>query len=209
MTEQEINYEAKWGILNKQELTISPEAMEEKLKSLFFFRSRTRIPLDTISRIRWGVTRTYVNGIRANTTYSIFVGTDSDYMDLAPSRKKQYEEIIERLWSAVGIRLLNQMLEGLRDGERYRFGSAVVDDYGVELERRHVFRENEREHCSWTELRIEDANGSFYIWKADDKTARVRLKYGEEDNVHVLAAAMRELWEDISPRMSDLIYRDE
>jgi hypothetical protein len=196
---QEITYEAEWGLVFKDKLKISPEGVEWKGR---------RIALDSISRLRWGATKHYVNGIPSGTTYSIFVGTERDGASIELNKEKIYGEFIERLWKAVGTRLLTQMLEGLKQGQRYRFGNAVIDDYGVELERHHTFRANERVRCRWTDLVIGNANGGFYLAKKDESKVEVQLPYQEEDNVHVLEAAMRIFWKRAGARISDLLKQE-
>ena len=195
---QEITYEAGWGLVFKKKLKISPDGVEW---------AGRQMPLDSISRLRWGGTKHYVNGVPSYTTYSIFVGTEANWegATIELSNDKIYSEFLERLWKAVGTRLLTQMLERLKGGQRYRFGNAVVDDYGVELERHHTFRANEKVRCGWTDLVIGNANGGFYIAKKDEKKVAVQLPYQQEDNVHVLEAAMRILWKHPGSRMSDLL----
>lgn len=197
---QEITYEAEWGLVFKDKLRISPDGVVWKGRG---------IPLDSITRLRWGGTKHYVNGIPSGTTYRIFVGTDRDGVNIELNKEKIYSEFIERLWKAVGTRLLTQMLEGLKEGQRYRFGNAVVDDYGVELERHHTFRANEKVRCRWTELVIGNANGGFYVAKKDERKVAVQLPYQEEDNVHVLEAAMRIFWKRAGARISELLKQEE
>ncbi len=196
---QEITYAAEWGLVFKDKLKISPDGVEWKGR---------RIPLDSISRLRWGGTKHYVNGIPSGSTYSIFVGTDQDGVSIELNKEKIYGEFIERLWKAVGTRLLTQILEGLKEGQRYRFSNAVVDDYGVELERHHTFRTNEKVRCLWADLVIGNANGGFYIAKKDERKVAVQLPYQEEDNVHVLEAAMRIFWKRAGARISDLLKQE-
>ena len=193
---QEITYEAELGFVFKDKLKISPEGVEWK---------GLVMPLDTITRLRWGGTSHSVNGFPTGTTYSIFICSDSETARIELNKEKIYIEFVERLWKAVGSRLLARMLEGLRDGNMYRFGTCVVDDYGVELERYKYWRANERVHCRWTDLVIGNANGGFYIAKNDEREVSVQLPYQGEDNVHVLEAAMRILWEHTSIRISDLL----
>ena len=106
-----------------------------------------------------------------------------------------------------GARLLGEMLHGLREGKRYHFGSVVVSDHGVELERRHFFSNSERLSCKWTDLVIGNGAGTFYIAKKDEKKVSAELSYQQIDNVHVLEAAMRVFWKSASDRMSDLLAR--
>ncbi|MDE2916649.1 MAG: hypothetical protein OXM00_05425 [Paracoccaceae bacterium] len=192
----EISYEADIGLVFKDKLCISPEGVQWK---------GTRISLEEITRVRWGGTEHSVNGIPTGTTYNIFVG--GDWVGIRISLRKQqiYSEFIGRLWKTAGVRLLTEMLEGLQEGKRYRFGTAVITDYGVELERRHLFASNEYVPCKWTDLVIGNGAGTFYIAKKDEKKVAVELPYQEIDNVHILEAAMRVFWKKASPRLSDLL----
>lgn len=192
----EITYEADVGVLFKESLRISPDGVQWK---------GTRIPLEEIKRVRWGGTQHSVNGIPTGTTFNIFVGGDKVGTNIELKKQQIYSEFVERLWKTAGVRLLTEMLERLRAGERYEFGTAVVDDHGVELERRHLLAANERVFCNWTDLVIGNGAGTFYIAKKDDKKVAVELPYQDMDNVHILEAAMRVFWKKASPRLSDLL----
>ena len=97
------------------------------------------------------------------------------------------------------------MLEGLRAGQRYRFGSAVVGDYGMTLERSRIFRATERVKCRWSDLSIWNGAGTFCIAKTDERRVGVQLPYCDVDNVHILEAAIRTFWKKTSRRLSDLL----
>ena len=194
--EREITYEADVGILFKDKLRISPDGVEWK---------GTRIPLQDISAVRWGATRHSVNGVPTGTTYSIFVGNRSRGANLELRNKETYGKFVDRLWKAACARILTEMLEGLREGATYYFGSAVVSDFGVELERRRFFGANERVQCGWTELVIGNGAGTFYIAKRDERKVSVELSYQEVNNAHILEAALTMFWKSASPRLSDLL----
>ncbi len=193
---REITYEADIGVLFKDKLRISPDGVVWKGKGL---------PLGHITRVRWGGTRRSVNGIPTGTTYNIFVGSAQDGTSIELKKQQVYSEFVDRLWRAVGARLLTEMLEGLREGKRWRFGTAVVSDHGVELERQHFLSADERVPCNWNDLVIGNGAGTFYIAKKDEKKVSVELPYQDMDNVHVLEAAMRIFWKKASPRLSDLL----
>jgi len=195
---REITYEADIGVIFKDKLRISPDGVQWK---------GARIPLEEINRVRWGGTRHSVNGIPMGTTYNIFVGDERSGTTIELRKEHIYSEFVDRLWKTAGVRLLTEMLEGLRAGKRYRFGSAVVTDYGVELERRKLFGANERVPCKWADLIIGNGAGTFYIAKKDEKKVAVELPYQDMDNVHILEAAMRVFWKSASPRLSDLLNK--
>lgn len=193
---EEITYEAEVGKMFKQKLRISPEGVQWKGE---------KISLEEISRVRWGGTRHSINGIPTGTTYKIFVGGESGGITIQLREAHIYSEFIGRLWKAVSVGLLTKMLKELRNGGRYRFGTAILTDYGFELERRKLFSANERVPCRWTDLAIMNSAGTFCIYKRDEKKVSAELSYQEMDNVHILEAAMRTFWKNASPRLSDLL----
>ena len=193
---REITYEADVGAVFKDKLRISPDGVEWK---------GAKFPLGDITRVRWGGTKHSINGIPTGTTYNIIVGNDRAGANITLKKQQVYSEFVERLWRAVGARLLTEMLEGLREGKRYRFGTAVISDHGVELERPHWFTASERVSCKWTDLVIGNGPGTFNISEKNEKKASVELSYQDIDNVHVLEAAMRMFWKKASPKLSDLL----
>lgn len=193
---REITYEADVGAIFKDKLRISPEGIEWKGR---------RWDLQSITRIRWGGTRHSVNGIPTGTTYSIIFGNGSNYSSIELRKEEIYSNFIDRLWRAVGVRLLTEYLEGLRNGKKYRFGSAVMSDHGMELERRKLLGSNERVFCRWDELQVWNGAGVFCIGKKDDKKLSETFSYQAEDNIHVLEAAIRMFWKRGGDRLSSLL----
>jgi len=193
---REITYEVDIGAVFKDKLRISPEGIEWKGR---------RWDLDSITRVRWGGTRHSVNGIPTGTTYSIVFGNGSNYASIELKKEAIYSNFIDRLWKAVGVRLLTEYLEGLRDGKQYRFGSTVMSDLGMELERKKLFGSNERVFCRWGELVIWDGAGAFCIGKKEDKKLAAAFSYQDEDNIHVLEAAIRMFWKRGGDRLSSLL----
>lgn len=193
---REITYEANVGALFKDKLRISPNGIEWKGR---------RWELDCITAIRWGGTRHSLNGIPTGTTYSIVFGNSDGYSSIELRKQDIYSNFVDRLWKTVGVRLLTKYLEGLRDGKQYRFGTAIVNDRGIELERKKFFSNNERVFCRWNELVIWNGPGVFCIGKKEDRKLAVELSYQEEDNIHVLEAAIRMFWKREGDRMSSLL----
>ncbi|MES9830088.1 MAG: hypothetical protein ABW201_17655 [Candidatus Thiodiazotropha sp.] len=193
---REITYEADVGVVFKDKLRISPEGIEWKGRHW---------DLDSITRVRWGGTRHSVNGIPTGTTYSIVFGNGSNYGSIELKKEAIYSNFIECLWKAVGVRLLTEYLEGLRDGKQYRFGSTVMSDLGMELERKKLFGSNERIFCRWGELVIWNGAGAFCIGKKEDKKLAAAFSYQDEDNIHVLEAAIRMFWKRSGDRLSSLL----
>lgn len=193
---KEITYEADVGAVFKDKLRISPEGIEWKGR---------RCPLDSITRIRWGGTRHSINFIPTGTTYTINFGTRSDSATIELRKQTTYSNFIDRLWRAVGVRLLTEYLEGLRDGKKYSFGDIVMSDHGVTLVRYKFLGSNEQIFCGWDELSIWNAPGAFCIGKRGDKKLSAALSYQEVDNIHVLEAAIRMFFKQGGSRLSGLL----
>ena len=197
---REITYEADVGLMLKNKLRISPDGVQWK---------GSKIPLGEIRRLRWSGTKHSVNGIPTGTTYNIFVGGESGSTTIELRNQRIYSEFVERLWKTAGVRLLTEMLKGLRAGKRYRFGTAIITDYGVVLERRKLFSANEAVPCKWTDVVIGNGAGTFYIAKKGEQKVAVEFPYQQMDNVHILEAAMRVFWKSASSRLSDLLDKPD
>ncbi len=193
---REVTFEANVGAIFKDKLRISPEGIEWKGRCW---------DLDSITRVRWGGTRHSVNFIPTGTTYSIFLGTNSSHGSIELRKEATYSNFIECLWKAVGVRLLTEYMEGLRDGKTYRFGTAVMNDSGIELQRSGFFSGGERVFCDWDELSIWNGPGVFCIGKREDKKLVVGLSYQDEDNIHILEAAIRMFFKRGGNRLSSLL----
>ncbi|WP_299377316.1 hypothetical protein [uncultured Kiloniella sp.] len=193
---REITYEAEVGAIFKDKLRISPEGIEWKGR---------RWDLDSITRVRWGGTKHSVNGIPTGTTYSIVFGNSSNYTSIELKKEATYSNFIDRLWKAVGVRLLTEYLQGLREGKKYHFGSTIMSDHGMELERKKLFGSNERIFCRWSELVVWNGAGVFCIGKKDGKKLAAAFSYQEEDNIHVLEAVIRMFWKQGGDRLSSLL----
>lgn len=197
---KELTYEADIGVIFKDKLRISPEGIEWRGEHW---------NIDSITRIRWGGTRHSVNGIPTGTIYKIIFGNEHNYVSIESRNESIYTNFIERLWKSVGVRLLAEYLEGLQNGKKYRFGSAILDDSGMELERKRLFSSNERVFCRWSELNIWNESGTFSIGKKLDKKISATFSYQDEDNIHVLEAAIRMFWKKGGNRLSSLLGKQD
>lgn len=194
--ERKITYRAEVGTIFKTILSISPEGLQ--WGSIF-------IPLNEVKAVRWGGTRHSVNGIPTGTSYSIYFAGLKQSVVVDTRKSEVYKNFIDRFWQAIGVRLLTELLSELREGSRRRFGETTVDDEGMVLIRRHVFRSDEEVPCKWHELVIWNADGSFCVAKKEDKKVSIALPYLTVDNTHILEAAMRMIWKRGGRRLSDLL----
>jgi hypothetical protein len=194
---REITYKAEVGLLFKDSLSISPSGVEWKGK---------RYPLESITRIRWGGTRRSINGIPTGTTYFVAWGDRASEAAIELQKSAIYSAFIERLWRAVGVRLLTELLSALKSGSVWSVGEIAVADDGVTLVKHKLLSSNEAVRCGWGEVNVWSANGAFYIGSQNDKKTYGSLSYINVPNVHVLEQGIRMAFKKPGMRkLSDLL----
>jgi hypothetical protein len=194
---QEITYRAEVGMVFKDQLSISPEEA--------VWRGQ-RYPLEAITRVRWGGIRHSTNGIPTGTAYTIAFGDDRSEAVVELRREGIYSNFIERLWKAVGVRLLVELLETLKSGKEIEFGDAFLKDDSITLERHKFIGANEMVRCGWHQVHIWSADGSFYIGAKDDKKTYAKFPYIDLPNTHILEHAIRIAFKKPGlQRLSDLL----
>jgi hypothetical protein len=159
-------------------------------------------PLSSINRIRWGATRHSVNFVPTGTTYHIEFGSSSRYATL-DTNEFVYREFTSRLWKTVGARLATEMVNALGRGDKFRFGSAVITDTGVEFTKSGLFSGNEVIFAAWSDIKIWNSNGNFVIGTEKPKRATVVLSYQGIDNVHALETVIRVFFKSGASRVSE------
>jgi hypothetical protein len=179
---REITYRAEIGVMFKDTLSISPEGVSWKGQSF---------PLDSITRVRWGGVSHSVNGIPTGTTYTIAFGDRRSEAVVELKKQDIYSTFIDKLWRAVCVRLLTEMLEALKDGRDLHFGDALLHDDGITLVKRKFLGSNEKVRCSWGQVHVWSADGSFCIGAKDEKKVNAGVSYIHGANTHVMEQAIR------------------
>jgi hypothetical protein len=190
---RDITFSVDIGLVFKDKLTISPQGAGWK---------QQWFPLDEITRVRWGAVRQSVNGMAAGTTYRIGFGNRVSEADINLKRADVYTAFVDRLFKAVGGRLITRMLESLKKGNTLTFGNATIHDNRIVFTRRKLFS-SEQVPCSWREAKVHSADGSLYI---SGKGADVSLPYMYEPNAHLLEQIVRMALEKRVGRLSDLLH---
>lgn len=179
---REITYHAEIGSFFKEPLIISPDGICWKGQVF---------PLDSITRVRWGGIRHSVNGVPTGTTFTIAFGDRRSEAVVELKKEDIYGKFVDKLWRAVGFRLLVEMLEALKAGQHLYFGDAVLHDDGVTLVKRRFLGANENVRCTWGQVQIWNADGSFCIGSKNDKKTSVSISYIDVANTHILEHAVR------------------
>ena len=178
---RDITYRSEVGVMFKKILSISPDGLTWK---------NQRFPLEAVTCVRWGAVRHSVNGIPTGTTYTLAFGDNRSEAVVELKKESIYSTFVEKLWKAVVIRLLTELFSTLQGGNEVRFGEATIRDDGVTLVKNNFFWA-EKVRCSWGQVHVWSADGSFYIGSKDDKKTYVGLSYIHADNTHVLEQAIR------------------
>jgi len=132
-----------------------------------------------------------VNGVPTGTTYTIAFGDKRSEAVVELKKEDIYSKFIDKLWRAVCIRLLGEMLEALKDGRDLYFGDALLHDDGITLVKHKFLGANERVRCTWGQVHIWNADGSFCIGFKDDKKTNVGISYIHVANTHILEQLIR------------------
>lgn len=193
---REITYETQIGLVLKDTLRISPNGIEWK---------GTRTPLEAVTGIGWGATRNSINGIPTGTDYFLTFCDRNKVTRIQTNRQEVFSTFSDKLWRAVGVRLMTEMLQGLRSGNRYQFGNAILDDFGLELTKQRMFGADEHVRGTWAQLQIWSANGSFCVGLKNDSKACVQLPYQHANNAHLLEAAIRMKFKNGNERLSSIL----
>ncbi|MEN9863788.1 MAG: hypothetical protein RLZZ601_1552 [Pseudomonadota bacterium] len=177
----DITYSAEIGLVFKEALTLSPKGASYGGKTY---------PLDSITRIGWGAVRNSVNGIPTGTDYTIFFGDANTQATVSTKRQNVYQEFTDKLWKAVGIRIITEMAAYLKAGNSMNFREMTVWDDRVTLKRHKMFGA-EDVTCPWSELQIWSSGGSLYLGHTKDNKIYSTLPYLKTANAHVLEMLIR------------------
>lgn len=184
---REITYRADIGMVFKDVLSIGPEGVSWQGRSY---------PLEAITRVRWGATRHSVNGIPTGTTYAIGFGDAKSGAVMECRREDVYEAFVERLWKAVGVRLLLDTLRDLNAGKEWWIDETRIRDDSITFYRSLAWR-REPVAVPWSKIRHWDESGWLNLAVIDEPMLSVSFSYLNTVNVHILdrmlsAAAKRQ-----------------
>jgi hypothetical protein len=181
-----ITYKAELGLVFKDELSISPEGIRWKNK---------HYELESINGIRWGAVRRSVNGIPSGTDYTIAFGDGRGSSEVNPSKEVIYSRFVNCLWRAVGVRLLYEMANGLKEGRSFTFGGIEIEDGAVKIERHKFLGANETVRLPISQVKIWSSNGHFVVGASNDAKVYSSSSYISDWNTHVLEHMMRTSFE--------------
>ena len=189
--EQEFNewvnsifYETDIGRIFKDKLVISVDGINWKNKIT---------PLEQISGLSWGATKNYVNGIPTGTDYSVTLYTKVNLIQINPTQRQQYENIIDKIWRAVAVPIYYKILKRLHDGEILNIGTIKFNDNGVFLKKTSWFSSGEK-FFRWSDnLKIYSDNGALII-KGEDDNYDASASYSSNENTHIFDFILKQFY---------------
>lgn len=189
----ELAYAADIGMISKSRIAIDRNGIE--------WRGR-RTALTAVRGVRWGAIRRSLNGIPTGTDYLIAwhdgsVSTSAEFRSGAI-----FEEMVPRIWKAIGFRLLQEMSARLGAGGQLTFGKMLVRNETVVLTRRKMFSSAPVEFA-WGDVTVKSADGSFIVEGPRGSKASETMSYRDVDNVHFFEALVRHAFKQGCLRLSD------
>lgn len=194
--EESLKYEADLGTFFKDRVSMNAQAIEWR---------NQRFPLDAVTRMRWGSTRHSVNGVPTGTSHVIVVGDATSSMTIKLSSPTVFDGLTDRLWKAVGVRLLVEHVRRLREGGTVAIPGGAIRDDGAVLTRRKLFGKDEVVLVPWNGLHVWSENGNFVIAKRDETKVQAVLSYQNNDNTQVIENLIRAAFKNGKARISELL----
>jgi hypothetical protein len=192
-------FHAEVGLVFKSVLDISPDGI--------LLNKPPRYPLHDITRVRWGGTRTYTNGICFGTEWQIWIGNeDSDTCVVFTRNDDIFSAFIGKLMQAVVMRLFCETLQTVCMNRDISFSDAILHDDGMTLHKFRWFKANEPMRFVWDELSTESSDGSLVIsGRRGNESATAHLSYKNEWNIHILDMIIDLVRQNDARRLSDLL----
>ena len=191
---KEITYSTEFGLIFKDKFRISPEGFDYK---------GSLIPLDKITSVRWGAVRRHTNGVYTGTDFFYGYGTPSSSVLLQP-KEHQYQEIIQRGWRAVCIRILLEWMEKWSQGGIVNIAGVQVSDDGLVLTRTRLLKADETKFFTWFDLTKGSHNGNLNFTGKSDKKFSVSFSFKDNWNIHILDFAVDKIWEGKARKLSKI-----
>lgn len=191
---REITYAASIGWIFKKQLAISPQGLQW---------GSQRFSLEDITRVRWGGVRHSTNGIPTGTTLHIAFGDGRSQAVVQLNKQAIYDKFIEKLFKAVGPRLMTGFARVLKEGGTLQFGDILVHDEWCEVPVKSLLGKK-RERAPWSDLKVWSSNGFFVVGLKANQKAFGSVSYKDGDNAHLIEMMIRTYFNDFSsPRMSE------
>ncbi len=190
--DKEMAYFQKFGMFGKNFIKISKDSIDY---------NGDIIKLNEITRVRWGGIRHSTNGIYHGTSYTIAYGNAYSEIIITIKEQSIYDNVIERLWKGVCIRIIVEKLNALKKGAKFQYGNCTIKDNGLDLVNHKIFEADEKISLTWDQIVISNNNGSLVIGSKDGNGPKVGLSYIEVPNIHIVEHIIRMAFKEASLKL--------
>jgi len=193
--EKDIFCRVQVGLRSEETFSISLEGISYKGKVF---------PLESITSVGWGPARRPRHSYGSEVPHAITFGDRDGMVDVTSWREDVYKTVVDKLWQAVGIRLLLEMLNALKAGEVIKVGGAEFRDEGVSFVKKNLAGSEEQLYCTWNQVDLRSEDGMFHVSPKRDKSFCARLSYVQDAKTRLLEQAiLYTLKEPSTGRLSD------
>jgi hypothetical protein len=168
------------GAQDNDILSISPQGISWRGQCFAF---------ENIVRVRWGIKRSDSDDDSINVSYMIAFGDANTEAVVNIEEQSIYAEFGQKMWMAMGPRLIDQMLVALGKGKHLNFGNITVYDAGIALNKRKFFK-TWRKFFPWKQISIWTDTDVFFIIDNSNKKTICALSYISCNNARILLAVL-------------------
>jgi hypothetical protein len=169
-----------------------------------WFGSR-RFPLQSISRVGWAGTRESFYGFPGQTQFRIVFGDAQLLVKVEGIDRSVFQTFIERLWHAVGLRLVYETLKAVKAGRQVELAGVTFSDEGPTLEKPNLLFGAKTADFKWHAVRATNSDGAFAISARDGSGNSASASYARAVNTPVLAWLVETVLEYKLDRLSALL----
>ena len=159
------------------------------------------MPAAQITGVTWGAIRRMQNGREAGTTYYFKYGTPTGAVDIVLGSEAQYAELVPRVWRALCVPIMLQMIERWKAGEPVRIGEHEVRDDGIVLKHSRTFRADEWRFFPWTAMGKRTQSGSLIFTGKPEADFKASFAFLEVLNAHILDFVVDRIWQGKAGRL--------
>ncbi len=181
-------------VIGSDLLEITPQSISYQGRSL---------KTEQIGGVKWGIYKQYLNGIRVDRRFTVWVGGAHGEITIECVRFLESEEkvlerfitVIDKVWRTVGLRLLFQMANAVMAGAHIDFGDARLTKDGIWLPKRGWLSSGPY-FGRWEELTKSTSDGCLSISSTREEAASASLSLRDVDNAVVLDRLLDFLWKE-------------
>ena len=179
---ESISLHARAGVFLHKKLSMLPEGIQW---------GKRHFDLDSITGIRWELTRITVNRVYRTTNCEVGVADRVGSSTIDIRNELTYWRVVNFLWCATAGRLMREACQALACGQTLTCGPIAIEDQGVTVKQVISLLGSTRSvHIPLRDLKIELRKGHYSLSSLADQQVLVFADF-RQWNVHVLFHLLR------------------